>query len=411
MSKKQISVGLDVGTSNVRVIVAKYNERDDKPQIIGVGQAFSSGMRRGAVVDIEEVVKSIRQAVKQAEQTSGVPIEHVLVSVGDCQITSRPSKGVIAVSRADGEISKEDIRRVIEASRAISLPPNREIIHVIPRSFTIDGQEMIKDPEGMNGVRLEVDTLLIEGSIPFIKNLTKCINLAGLDIDDLVVSPIAASQAVLTKRQKELGVLALDIGGGTVGLTVFEEGNIIHSQVLPIGASHITNDIAIGLKTSIDVAERVKLEYGSVLPNEINKKEVVDLSKLEGEEGMVPRRHIAEIIEARMSEILDLVNKELKKIDRQALLPGGIVLVGGGAKTPGLIDLTKKTLALPVQIGFPTEIEGLVDKVDDPSFATAVGLIKPQFFDQKDIRENVSERKSLSQIGFKIKKWLKGFLP
>lgn len=417
MSKENIIVGLDVGTCFIRTVVAKIKADNLKPQLIGVGQAPSFGLRKGMVVDVEEVIKSITESIQEAERNSGVPIERVYASISGSHITTKVSKGVVAVSRADGEVSKEDVLRAINAASAISILPNREIIHVIPRSYTIDNQTNVREPVGMNGVRLEVDTLIVEGFTPFIKNLTKCINEAGLEIENLVLSPLAASRAALSKRQKELGVLALDLGGGTVGLTIFEEGEIIHSCILPIGSAHITNDIAIGLRSDIDLAEKIKLEYGSAIASEINKKDVVDLSKLgsHGETGTVSRVEIVEIMEARLSEILELVNKELKKVDRQGLLPAGVVLLGGGAKVPGLVDLTKEELKLPAQVGFPLELDGPMDEIDDPAFATAIGLvlwsINSKNRGQEGKHNNFWQKFSLSPSLRKIKDWLKGFLP
>lgn len=415
MPKETTIVGLDIGTCHIRTIVAKTRKDQNKPQVIGIGQASSAGLRRGIVVDIEETTKNIIQSIRQAEQTSGCPIERVYVSLGGHHITCQTSKGVVAVSRADGEISEEDVERAINAASAISIPPNREILHVVPRNFIVDEQAGIKDPVGMSGVRLEVDTLIIEGATPFIKNLNKCVTEANLQIEGLVLAPLAAARAVLTKRQKELGVLVLDLGGGTAGLTVFEEGDMIYSHILPIGAAHITNDIAIGLRTDIDLAEKIKLEYGSALASEISKKDQIDLSKLgQEEEGLVSRLEIAEIIEARISEIFDLVNKNLKKIDRQGLLPAGVVLLGGGAKMPGLVDLAKEKLKLPAQIGFPLEIGGLVNQIDDPAFATAVGLI----FWAQDVQERGQGQRfplaglsSFNRTIHQIKNWFRGFLP
>jgi len=413
MAKEQIIVSLDVGTCFIRTVVAKMRADRSKPQIIGVGQAPSFGLRRGVVVDIEEAVKNISQSVQEAERSSGLSIEQVIVSLSGSHIISKVTKGVVAVSRADSEVSKEDVERAIRAASAISVSQNREILHIIPRSFSVDSQKEIRDPVGMSGVRLEVDALIIEGATPFIKNLTKCINETGLEIKEMVLSPLAASRAALSKRQKELGVLALDLGGGTAGLTVFEEGDIIHSCVLPIGSSHITHDLAIGLRSSIDLAEKVKTEYGFASSSEIGKKDVIDLSKLGLEEkGIIPRFEVAEIIEARLSEIFGLVYKELKKIDRQGLLPAGVVLVGGGAKMPGLVDLAKEELKLPVQVGFPLELEGIADEIDDPTFATAIGLVLWGMDNQIKIGNGIS----LSGIPIgstvnKIKGWFRGFLP
>ncbi len=413
MPKETIIAGLDVGSCFIRTVVAKVRADQSKPQILGVGQVPSFGLRRGVVVDVEEATKNISQAIQEAERSSGVSIERVIVSISGNHIEPRVSKGVIAVSRADSEVSKEDVDRAIDAASNIPISANRDILHVIPRNYLVDDQDGIKDPVGMNGVRLELDALVIEGSSPFIKNLTKCISEAGLEVEELVLAPLAASYAALSKRQKELGVLVLDLGGGTAGMTVFEEGYIIHSCILPVGSSHITNDIAIGLRSDIDLAEKVKLEYGSALLGDINKKDVIDLAKLGSQEGgVVPRAQVVEIVEARLSEILDLANKELKKIDRQGLLPAGVVLLGGGAKVPGLVDLAKETLKLPVQVGFPLELEGIIEEVEDPAFATAIGLILWSMDNQvKTSGQGIPLPKKVRPTVDKVKHWFRGFLP
>lgn len=428
MAKDQIIVGLDIGTCFVRVVVAKSRPEQSKLQIIGVGRAPSFGLRRGIVVDIEEAAKSISQAVSEAERASGVSIESALASVSGAHITSKISKGVVAVSRADSEVSHEDVKRAIDAVSAISISPNRQIIHVIPRGFSVDSHTDIKDPVGMSGVRLEVDALIVEAAMPFVKNLGKCIAEAGLEVEGFVLSPLAASYAALNKRQKELGVLALDLGGGTASMIVFEEGNIMYSSILPVGSAHITNDIAIGLRSDIDLAEKIKLEYGTALVSEIGKKDMVDLVKLGFSESvvvdtkakvrqvdklLVPRTHIAEIIEARLCEVFELVNKELKTIDRQGLLPAGVVLLGGGAKMPGLVDLAKDILNLPVQVGFPSEIEAIGEEIDDPSFATAIGLCLWGWEQRGKTRMKgiaLPEFSFGGTIG-RVKSWLRGFIP
>jgi len=412
MPKEKIIVGLDVGTCNIRAAVAMAKE-NAAPQILGVGKVASLGLRKGVVVDIEETVKGIKEALRLAERISGYEIDRVFVSVGGSHISCKMSKGVIAVSRADGEISQEDKERAINAASAISLQPNREILHVLPRRFTVDNQDAIKDPVGMSGVRLETDALIVEGSTPFIKNLIKCVRDAGVDEAGLLLSPLADSRAILTKRQKELGVLLLDLGGGTTGLSVFEEGDILHCQILPVGSMHITNDIAIGLRTSIETAEKLKLEYGSALPETISKKEMIDLTRIGEPEGQASRLQVAEIIEARVCELLDLVNKELKKIDRAGLLPAGVVLVGGGAKLPGLVELVKEKLKLPVQIGFPQGMEGVVDQVDDPGFATVCGLIFSALSEEgkTEGRNSFGNLPDFSPTVDRMKKWIKGFIP
>ena len=417
MPKNNIITGLDIGTSKVRAVVASLKGKEDvKPRIIGVGESASLGMRKGVVVDIEEMTKSIKKAIDQAERGSGVKIEKAYVSIGGSHIKAKTSKGIVAVSRADEEVSEDDVLRAIGNASAVSLDPNREVVHVIPREFSIDGQGGIQDPRGMTGVRLEVDTLIVEGLTPYIKNLRKCLSTAGVEIKELVLDVLAIGHAVLSRRQKELGVLVLDLGGGTVGMAVYEERKLLHVHILPIGSAHITNDIAIGLRTSIETAEKVKLTYGSCLPGEVTKKDNIDLSKIdEKEEGVANRKEIAKIIEARIEEIFDLINKELKKIDRERLLPSGVILVGGGSKIPGIIDLAKERLKLPVQLGYPQSIDGLVEKVDDPAFATAVGLI---FWGLEMSKEGEGERlffqsKVPSTVNTvdKIKRWFRNFLP
>lgn len=376
MSFRGIFVGLDIGTGNIRAVVGQKKINEIKPQILGAAQVSSTGVRKGSVVDSEDVVDNICKVVKDLEMISGFPVDHVFVNVSGVKITSNASKGVVAVSRADGQISEEDINRVLNAAQAISMPANREILHVVPRQFWVDSEECVKNPIGMSGVRLEVDALVVLGASPFIKELVQTVNKSQLEIDGLVLSGLAASKAVLTKQQKELGVVLIDIGAGITSIAVFEEGDLVHACDLPVGSGHITNDIAIGLRTSIDLAEMIKLQYGFALPNEIARKEGINLSKFNlGESGVISRREVSHIIEARLQEIFEVVNKELKKINRQGLLPAGAVLTGGGAKVPGIVDLAKDVLKLPVQVGFPLNIDGVIDKVDEPAFATAIGLM------------------------------------
>lgn len=421
MSKSDIIVGIDIGSSNVRTVIVQNFAEEELPRIIGVGVAPSQGLRRGVIVDIDEAVKSITESIQQAEITSGVRVESATVSLGGNHITSQNSKGVVAVGRADGEVEEDDIARVINAAQAISVPANKEIIHIIPKTYSLDDQKNIKDPLGMNGVRLEVDAMIIEGSTPFIKNLVKCFEQARIGIQELVLSPLAAAKAVLSKRQRELGVVVLDIGGGTTSLAVYEENELLHTAVLPIGGSHITNDIAIGLRTSIDVAEKIKIEFGSALPKEISKKDEINLSEIDSnEEGFVSRYHVAEIIEARLEEIFAMANKELKLIGREKLLPAGVVLVGGGAKIPGAVDLAKNILGLPAQTGFPIPLGGLVDKVDEPAFATNVGLILWELEGAEKVKNtgNIFKNKAVGFISGgmndsmgNLKKWVGKFLP
>ncbi len=378
MAKNQIIVGLDVGTSRVRTVAASVSAKEGtKLKIIGIGESVSFGMRKGVVIDIEEMTKSIRKSIEQAERMVGDSINEAFVAVGGSHIKAKDSPGVAIVSRADEEVSGDDILRAIDNASAVSLGPNKEIIDVIQREFNLDGQEGIQDPKGMNGVRLRVDTLIIEGQAQHLKNLRKCLALNKIEAKELVLDVLAGASAVLSKKQKEMGVLVLDLGAGTTGMAAYEEGKLLDVQILPVGSSHITYDIAIGLQISPEVAEKIKIAYGSCLPEEINKKDVIDLSKVdENEEGMVNRKEMSKIIEARIDEIFELVNRELRKIGKERKLPSGVILIGGGSKIPGIIDAAKNKLRLNVQIGYSQEIDGLIDKVDDPGFATAVGLIK-----------------------------------
>lgn len=421
MAKNVIIAGIDVGSANVRTVIVQIFPGEELPRVIGVGVSESMGIRKGMIVDLEEAVKAVNDSVDKAERGAGVSVKSAAVSIGGNHIASQSSKGVIAVGRADGEVTEDDIERVISAAQAISIPPNREIIHIIPRSYSLDDQKNIKDPLGMNGVRLEVDAMIIEGSAPVVKNLQKSIEQAGIEIGEFVLAPLAAAKVVLSRRQKELGVVLVDIGGGTTAIAVYEENDLLHTAILPVGGSHITNDLAIGLRTSIDVAEKVKIEFGNALPRDINKKEDINLAEIDpNEEGMVSRHHVAEIIEARLEEIFNMVNKELKMIARDKLLPGGAVLAGGTAKLPGAVDLAKNILGLPAQTGFPTRLSGLVDKIDEPSFATAVGLIiwGMENADRGPRGGGFFRKKIAGRIGDNMggtvehmKKWLGKFLP
>jgi cell division protein FtsA len=374
-------------------------------------------MRKGVIIDLEDVVKSIKNSVQKAEMMAGVQIEDVYVAVGGGHLRCVPTKGVIGVGRADGEVTKEDVERVVNSSQAINIAQNYEILHIIPQSFSLDDQKGIREPIGMAGVRLEMKGLIVMGFIPYLKNIAKCINLAGLELLGFVAAPLASAKAILNKRQQELGVVSVDIGGETTSLAVYEERELVYLAVLPVGANHITNDVAIGLRTSIDVAEKVKLKYGSAISSEINKNEKINLANLSSdEEGVVSRHHVAEIVEARVEEIFELVEKELQKINRSALLPAGAVLTGGGACLYGMVDLAKLNLKLPAQVGFPSGLSGLVDKIDDPSCSVAVGAILWVLKEghQSEIKGPTggnSDKDKFDQILNNAKKWLKNLLP
>lgn len=415
MPREQYIVGLDIGTHTIRVVQGKVEE-NGQINIIGASSVPAVGLRRGVIVDIDEAVSSISAALERVERMTGVPVTVANVAVGGNHIACIDSKGVIAVSRADGEISENDVVRVIDASQAISIPPNREVIHVIPKTFTLDGQAGIKDPLGMTGIRLEVETILIHGATPFLRNLQKAILQAGLEIDQMVLSPVAASQAVLTKRQKELGVALVDLGAGTTSLAVYEENNLLHTAIIPVGSMHITNDIAIGLRCTIETAEKVKLMYGQASGKLMDKLSEVDLSKFDPEETeKIPQTVVGNIIEARLEEIFDMVIRELKRIDRDGQLPAGIILTGGGAALPGVVEYAKHRFRLPVAIGTPTEVNTVIDQVVDPSFSTVVGLVLwgGRYSGGYSSRDFLKPFLGLwnHSIVLKLRQWFKSFMP
>ncbi len=381
--KEGIIAGLDIGSTAIRLVVGQRTKRtdNDRLQIIGAVNVPAEGINRGAVTSIEDVTSSISTCLEKGERLIGVPVESVWVGINGPHIKCEKSRGVVAVSKNNGEIIEEDVERAIEAARALSVPPNYEILHVIPIKYTVDNQEDIKDPIGMVGVRLEIETLIIQGLTTQIRNLTKAIYRTGLDIEDLILSPLAAAEVVIGPKQKELGTALVNIGSATTSLAVFEEGELLHTAVLPIGSEHITSDIAIGLRCPINLAERVKIEYGSSRPDLFSKKDEVDLSNLvEDEElsqegSMVSKKYIAEIIEARVEEIFAKVDDEFKKVERSGMLPAGVFLIGGGAKLNDLIELAKRELRLPVSLGTNKNISTAIDKVNDLNFLAALGLV------------------------------------
>lgn len=371
-----IAVGLDIGTTNVRCVVGMQEEHAGAPSIIGVGAAATSGVRKGTIADIEETVSGITAAVDEAERISGISVTQASVGVNGYHILSVASHGVIAMGSSSREITEQDITRVEEAATVIQLPPNREIIQAFPRNYTIDGQDHIKDPHGMSGVRLEVDTCLITAATPFIKNLTRSVNQAGLGIVNYLGGPIAAANTLITKRDKELGALILDIGASTTGMAVFEEGELLQVAVIPVGAGHITSDLAIGLRTDIDTAEKIKLEHIDADPRLNNRKDgEIAIEEINGQEMVASKAEINRIVQARLEELFDLTNRELKKIKRDGMLPGGVILCGGGAKMRNIDEYAKQAMRLPARLGKPEGFSGIVDKITDPSFTVAIGLM------------------------------------
>ncbi|KKS90574.1 MAG: Cell division protein ftsA [Microgenomates group bacterium GW2011_GWB1_44_8] len=387
MPKSRQVSAIDIGSTKITTLVAQSSEDDERIHVIGVSSIPSRGVRKGQIVNIEEASASILECLEIAERMAGYSIGRVFVSVGGPQVQSQNSTGVVAVSQSNGEIGAEDVHRVMEAARAISLPTAQEILHVLPRSFTVDGQEGVRDPVGMTGVRLEVDTHIVTGSSTALKNLTKCIGEVGSDIAGLVYSGLASSLASLSETEKELGVVLIDIGGGTTSLAVYTEGALCVSSVLPIGARHVTNDLAIGLRISLESAEKIKTfvseepkDHGSATGEKggKEKEDELDLASLSLTEGVktISKKTVVEgIIRPRLNEIANIVGAELKKAGVIGLTPAGVVITGGGSLTTGAQDSFKRSLALPVRIGIPIGVTGLVDDISSPAYSTAVGLL------------------------------------
>lgn len=372
-SNQEHFIGLDIGTSAVRCVVGMYDPNGSaSPSIIGHGQSPNQGMRRGAVVHVDDVAESIVKAVTEAERISGKAIKHATVNVNGSHVSGLNSEGVIAISAANREITIEDRLRVEEAATIVSLPPNREIIQFFAKNYSLDGQRNIKDPVGMHGVRLEVDAHIVTASSPNLRNLDMALEKAEVSATHHTVSGLAAAEAVLSRQQREAGTAVIDIGAGTTNLIVFEDGEVQHVAILPLGGQHITNDLAIGLKTDLDIAEAVKIQH-SDLRHDVKK--VNAMVKVGDKAHNFRFEEIAMIVEARVEELLEYVDKELQKIKRSRKLPGGIVLTGGTAKLPGIDEFSREKLQLPARVGKLLNVSGLVDTVEDQSYVTVVGLM------------------------------------
>jgi cell division protein FtsA len=374
-SEPNISVGLDIGNTKITTTIGKVD--NSIVDIIGVGKSKNQGIRKGVIVDIDETVSAISASLEEAERMAGVQIQQAIVGISGPFIECEQSHGVIAVASQDGIISEEDVIRVLEAAKAIPSKPNREFLHVLPINFIIDGSESVKDPIGMSGIRLEVVANIITASTNAMKSIAKAVEQSGISAAEMVFSPLATAKALLTKRQIDIGVLLIDIGASTSSYAVFEEGELITCGVVPVGSMHITNDIAIGLRTNLDLAESIKCNYGYALPDKVDNKEELDLSRLDKtEEGSANLKYISEIIEARLNEIFSIIKDNMTMSGTNEALPAGVVITGGGAKIEGIVEMTKDIMRLPASIGKPAmEITGLIDKLDDPIYSTSIGLM------------------------------------
>ncbi|HEC31119.1 MAG TPA: cell division protein FtsA, partial [Deltaproteobacteria bacterium] len=370
--QEELIVGLDIGTTKICAVVGEVGA--DGVNIVGVGTYPSIGLRKGVVVDIESTVNSIRKAVEEAELMAGCEISEVYVGIAGGHISSFNSHGVIAIKNQ--EVTEQEIERVLDAAQAFAIPFDREIIHIVPQEYIIDDQDGIQNPLGMSGVRLEVKVHIVMGAVSSAQNIVKCCNRAGLNVANIVLESIASSEAVLGREELQLGVALIDFGGGTTDLAIFSDNSIRHTAVLAIGGNNLTHDIALGLRTPMEQAERIKRRYGCALASMIDRNETIEVPSVAGRKPRVLSREIlGEILEPRVEEIFALINREILKSGYAELLASGLVVTGGSSLLPGIPELAEQVMDMPVRLGIPTSIGGLVDVVSNPMYATGVGLV------------------------------------
>jgi cell division protein FtsA len=402
-------VGIDVGTTKVCTVVAEVDD-EDRLHVVGVGVVPARGLRKGVIVNVHEAMASVAESIEIAERISGYQIERAHVGVSGGHVTSLNSRGVVAIGRGGHGVTYDDIERAMEAAGAVPIPHNRQVIHVIPRGYIVDGQDGIRDPVGMHGFRLEVEAHIITGSGTALQNLVKCVENLGVSVDELALDPLASGQAVLTESEQEMGVVLADIGGGTTDIAIFIEGTVWHTVVLEVGGNHLTNDLAIGLRLPFESAEEIKLQQGHAQPASVRAEESFAVASFGGEaRQQVFRREVANILEARVEEIFGLILREIKRSGYDGLLPAGVVLCGGSAQLTGIAELGRKVLGMPLRIGQPHNLLGLVDQLASPAFATSVGLL--QLGMTGSLSLSLGRRRRRPSIGRRFGDWLRNFLP
>lgn len=398
---------IDVGTTKVCTLVGEVSDLGAL-RIVGVGVSPSRGLRKGVVVNANEAAEAIVSSVERAERISGYQVTRGYVSIAGTHIASRNTRGLVAIPHGEQGITDEDVARALDASQAISIPDHHEVLHVVPRGFSIDGQEGVSDPRGMFGARLEVEAHLITGSTPSIQNLIKCVHSLNIELDELIVAPLASGEAVLTDTERAMGVALADIGGGTTDIAIFIEGSVWHTAILPVGGNHLTNDVAICLRTPFDEAEEIKKKWGHACPDEVAADQELDIASF-GEEAhqKITRRQLAEVLNARVEEIGSMILQEIKRSGYDGLLPAGVVLCGGTSELPGICEVVRQVVGLPARIGRPQDLQGLVDTLTSPAYATSVGLLMWG----KNHKTVVRPRPSKVAVGNRVFKWFRNLLP
>jgi len=409
MSSKRaenLIVGLDIGTTKICAIVG--NMTDEGLDIVGIGTSPSKGLRKGVVINIESTVEAIQKALREAELMAGCEIKSVFAGIAGGHIKGFNSQGVIAIKNR--EVNKDDIRRVIDAAKAIAIPMDREVIHILPQEFIIDDQDGIKEPLGMSGVRLEAKVHIVTGAVASAQNIIKSCQRANVGVADIVLEQLASSEAVLSPDEKELGVAIIDIGGGTTDIAIFVDGAIKHTAVLSLGGNHLTNDIAVGLRTPMAEAEKIKQAYGCCLTSMVGKDETIEVPSVGGREARVlSRQLLAEILEPRVEEIFTLVNREIVKSGFEDVIASGVVITGGTSILPGMPELAEQIFNLPVRRGVPLDIGGLIDVVNSPIYATGVGLVKYGSRNLQTRNFSVTEENIFDKVVRRMKEWFGEF--
>ena len=398
-----LTVGLDIGTTKICAIVGSVV--DDRIDIIGIGTSSSTGLRKGVVINIEATVESIKKAIQEAELMAGVEINTVYTGIAGGHIKGFNSHGVVALK--DKEVKKTDIQRVIDAAKAVAIPLDREVIHIIPQEYVIDDQDGIKEPLGMSGVRLEAKVHIVTGAISSAQNIIKCCNSTGLNVGDIVLQQLASSAAVLTKDEKELGVALVDIGGGTTDIAIFSGGSLVHTAVLSLGGNHITNDIAVGLRTPTFEAEKIKCKYGCAISSMVNKDETIEVPSVGGRKPRILSRQVlTDIIEPRVEEVFALVHREIVKSGYEDLLASGVVITGGQSIMEGMTEMAEFIFDLPVKRGVPIGIGGLLDVVNSPMYSTGVGLVIYGSKQKQANKFKIRDRNIYGKVRERMKEWM-----